>query len=65
MSDIVFADKNLADGNITAEGYASYSVLRTHLLSLMPLPDAVVYLDATAQVRFSTKNPRGALWLSS
>ena len=43
--------KNLADGNITPEGYAVYGALRSHLLSLVPLPDTVVYLDATAQVR--------------
>lgn len=49
MSDVVFADKNLADGNISPEGYAAYWAVRTHLLSLVPMPGAVVYLDASAQ----------------
>ena len=50
LSDIVFADKNLADGNISKEGYVAYSELRQHLLSLVPAPDAVVYLDCPAAV---------------
>jgi deoxyadenosine/deoxycytidine kinase len=42
MSDVVFADKNLADGNISPEGYRAYDELRRHLLSLVPAPDAIV-----------------------
>jgi len=35
MSDVVFADKNLAAGNISPEGYATYAALRSHLLKLV------------------------------
>ncbi len=51
MSDVVFADKNVKDGNISPEGYATYTAVRQHLTSLVPLPDVVVSLDATAKVR--------------
>ena len=50
MSDVVFADKNLRDGNITPEGYEQYQELRNHLMSLVPLPDTVVYLDVSAEI---------------
>eukprot|EP00947_MAST-08B_sp_MAST-8B-sp1_P001145 g1145.t1 len=47
FSDVVFADKNRDDGNITAHGYHEYQELRQRLLALVPAPHCVVYLDAS------------------
>lgn len=46
FSDVVFAEKNFVDNNFTREGYDFYLELRKRLLASLPLPDAVVYLDA-------------------
>ena len=50
FSDIVFADKNHRDGNISEEGYQTYLELRKELLRALPLPDCVLYLDASPEV---------------
>lgn len=50
FSDIVFAERNFLDGNFTRRGYDYYLELRQRLLSPLPPPHAVVYLDARPEV---------------
>lgn len=50
FSDIVFAQKNYEDGNIDDDGFEEYLALRQQLLSDLPSPTAVVYLDVPAQI---------------
>lgn len=49
-SDIVFAEKNFVDGNFSREGYDYYLQLRERMLSSLPAPHALVYLDTSAEV---------------
>ena len=49
FSDIVFADKNYRDGNISEEGYEEYMKVRKELLNGLPLPDCCLYLDASPE----------------
>lgn len=51
-SDVVFAEKNMLDGNISKAGYEYYMELRKKLLTSLPVPHVVVYLDASPQVCF-------------
>jgi hypothetical protein len=48
-SDIVFADKNFTDGNFSRAQYDEYLQFRGQLLSKLPLPTAIVYLDVTPE----------------
>ena len=52
FSDCVFAEKNFLDGNISKEGYEFYKNQRQRLLSMLPSPDLVLYLDASAETCF-------------
>ena len=45
FSDWVFAEKNRLDGNIDEAGFEEYTKLREEMLSMVPLPSALVYLD--------------------
>ena len=49
FSDSVFAEKNFVDENFDAAGYDKYKRLRAKLLSLVPMPHMMVYLDASPE----------------
>eukprot|EP00020_Sapocribrum_chincoteaguense_P011950 CAMPEP_0170734518 /NCGR_PEP_ID=MMETSP0437-20130122/2632_1 /TAXON_ID=0 /ORGANISM="Sexangularia sp." /LENGTH=286 /DNA_ID=CAMNT_0011072835 /DNA_START=35 /DNA_END=895 /DNA_ORIENTATION=- len=49
-SDWVFAEKNRRDGNISEEGFAYYSSLRSQMLAALPLPSLALYLDVPASL---------------
>eukprot|EP00941_MAST-03F_sp_MAST-3F-sp1_P001819 g1819.t1 len=49
FSDVVFAVKNHADGNICDEGFKVYNSLRQQLLQNLPPPDCCVYLDVSPE----------------
>jgi deoxyadenosine/deoxycytidine kinase len=49
FSDIVFAEKNFFDENFSREGYDFYLTLRKQMLSLLPAPHVVLYLDVPAE----------------
>jgi Deoxynucleoside kinase len=49
FSDIVFAEKNFYDENFSREGYEFYLTLRKQMLSLLPAPHVVLYLDVPAE----------------
>lgn len=46
----MFAEKNFVDGNFSREGYDYYLQLRERMLSSLPAPHALVYLDTSAEV---------------
>eukprot|EP01086_Lenisia_limosa_P006406 TRINITY_DN25207_c0_g1_i1.p1 TRINITY_DN25207_c0_g1~~TRINITY_DN25207_c0_g1_i1.p1 ORF type:complete len:305 (-),score=94.00 TRINITY_DN25207_c0_g1_i1:122-997(-) len=48
-SDIVFAEKNFADENFTADGYQYYLDLRRQMLENLPIPHMTIYLDTKAE----------------
>lgn len=49
FSDIVFAEKNYMDENFSREGYDFYLELRNQMLSLLPVPHVVLYLDVSPE----------------
>eukprot|EP00033_Pygsuia_biforma_P004220 GCRY01004628.1.p1 GENE.GCRY01004628.1~~GCRY01004628.1.p1 ORF type:complete len:237 (-),score=32.46 GCRY01004628.1:176-844(-) len=51
-SDIVFAEKNRMDGNISVSEYRYYLALRKQLLEGLPFPHIVLYLDVKPELCF-------------
>lgn len=49
FSDFVFAKKNLVDGNISKEGFDKYFELRRKMLSTVPRPDLMIFLDVNSR----------------
>lgn len=58
FADSVFAEKNFIDGNFSREGYDCYLELRKLLLEKLPLPDVIVYLNASAKTCADRVNSR-------
>jgi deoxyadenosine/deoxycytidine kinase len=58
FADSVFAEKNFIDGNFSKKGYDCYLELRKLLLEKLPLPDAIVYLNASAKTCADRVNSR-------
>jgi deoxyadenosine/deoxycytidine kinase len=58
FADSVFAEKNFIDNNYSREGYDCYLELRKRLLAKLPLPDAIVYLNASAKTCADRVNSR-------
>ena len=58
FADSVFAEKNFIDNNYSREGYDCYLELRKKLLAKLPLPDAIVYLNASAKTCAERVNSR-------
>ena len=50
FSDVVFANQNFSDGNISQEGMDYYWTLRRHMLQGLPQPDLCIYLDVDPNV---------------
>eukprot|EP00040_Diaphanoeca_grandis_P007796 m.42340 g.42340 ORF g.42340 m.42340 type:complete len:361 (-) comp19079_c0_seq1:561-1643(-) len=50
FSDVIFADANLLEGNISREGYDHYIQLRTQSLSKLPWPHITVVLLASPEL---------------
>ena len=53
FSDIVFAEKNFMDANFSKEGMDYYLRLRAQMLSLLPAPHVVLYLDVPPEECYS------------
>jgi NADH dehydrogenase (ubiquinone) 1 alpha subcomplex subunit 10 len=49
FSDWVFAEQNRRDGNISQAGFNYYLSLRNSMMSSLPLPGLMIYLDVTSQ----------------
>ena len=58
FADSVFAEKNYLDNNYSREGYDCYLELRKTLLEKLPLPDAIVYLNASPKTCADRVNSR-------
>ncbi len=49
FSDWVFAEQNRRDGNISQAGFNYYLSLRNSMMSSLPLPGLMIYLDVSSQ----------------
>jgi deoxyadenosine/deoxycytidine kinase len=49
FSDWVFAEQNRRDGNISQAGFNYYLTLRNSMMSSLPLPGLMIYLDVSSQ----------------
>ena len=58
FADSVFAEKNFLDNNYSRQGYDCYLELRKVLLEKLPLPDAIVYLNASPKTCADRVNSR-------
>lgn len=50
FSDVVFAEQNFSDGNISKEGMQYYWKVRDHMMEGLPYPDLCVYLDVDPDI---------------